>query len=150
MVNVFDVVKYILSKMKIVTAMKLQKLAYYCQAWSIVWDGKALFDQEIEAWANGPVVRELYDWHKGMYEIKCSDLPNNKGNISNLTKDQKETIDAVLDYYGGKSPQWLSDLAHSETPWQVARKGLPEGERGNSIISRASLEEYYSSLDEDS
>ena len=31
--------------------MKLQKLVYYSQAWSLIWDEKPLFEEEIEAWA---------------------------------------------------------------------------------------------------
>ena len=150
MVNIFDVVKYILNKKSKITAMKLQKLVYYCQAWSIVWDGKPLYKENIEAWVNGPVVRELYKKHKGMYEIKKGSFIPDLGDVSKLNEDQKETIDAVIKYYGDKSPQWLSDLTHKEDPWRKAREGLLDGERGNRIISHASLEEYYSSLGEDS
>jgi len=150
MVSVFDVVKYILNKKNNVTAMKLQKLVYYCQAWSIVWDSKPLYKENIEAWVNGPVVRELYKKHKGMYEIKKDSPIASLGDTSKLNENQKETIDAVIKYYGDKSPQWLSDLTHKEDPWRKAREGLLDGERGNQIISLASLEEYYSSLSEDS
>jgi len=150
MVNVFDVVKYILNKKNNITAMKLQKLVYYCQAWSIVWDSKPLYKENIEAWVNGPVVRELYKKHKGMYEIKKDSSIANLGDASKLNENQKETIDAVIKYYGDRSSQWLSDLTHKEDPWRKAREGLLDGERGNRIISLASLEEYYSSLSEDS
>jgi len=150
MVSIFDVVKYILSKKNNITAMKLQKLVYYCQAWSIVWDGKPLYKENIEAWVNGPVVRELYEKHKGIYEIKGDSFIADLGDVSKLNEDQKETIDAVIKYYGDKSPQWLSDLTHKEDPWKKAREGLLDGERGERIISHASLEEYYSSLGEDS
>ena len=34
--NVFDVAKYILEKEGKLSTMKLQKLCYYCQAWSLV------------------------------------------------------------------------------------------------------------------
>jgi uncharacterized phage-associated protein len=142
MCSVFDVVKYILSKKKPISAMKLQKLVYYCQAWSLVWDEEQLFREKIEAWANGPVVPELYDWHRGKYTINSI----RRGDEDNLEAYQKETIDAVLKFYGNKSPQWLSDLTHNEDPWRNARKGIPEGERGNTEISLASIEEYYSSL----
>ena len=141
-VTVFDVAAFILSVKRPITAMKLQKLVYYCQAWSLVWDEQPLFQEKIEAWANGPVVRELYDVHKGMYEI--SSLPH--GNPDNLTASQKETVIAVLDYYGGKSSQWLSDLTHMEDPWKNARAGLPEGSRSQREITPASMEEYYVSL----
>ncbi len=61
MAQVADVAAYILEKCGPMTAMKLQKLVYYSQAWHLVWTEKPLFDNRIEAWANGPVVWELYD-----------------------------------------------------------------------------------------
>lgn len=142
MVSVFDVVKYILSKQKPITAMKLQKLVYYCQAWSLVWDEKALFKEKIEAWANGPVVRELYISHRGKYEISAITA----GDIKNLENYQKETIDSVLKFYGDKTSQWLSDLTHMEKPWREAREGIAEGERGDREITHSSMEEYYTSI----
>jgi len=60
MSSCFDVAKYILEKKKQMTAMKLQKLVYYSQAWSLVWDEKPLFDEPVEAWINGPMVPALY------------------------------------------------------------------------------------------
>lgn len=142
MANVFDVAQYILEKQGPMTAMKLQKLVYYCQAWAVVWDESPLFDEPIEAWASGPVVRSLYNIHKGMYIVPS--LPN--GNPENLKDEQIETIDAVLDFYGDKSAQWLSDLTHSEDPWCIAREGYGEGENCDVEITLSSLEEYYGSL----
>ena len=59
MASVFDVAAYILERQGPMTTWKLQKLVYYSQAWSLVWDDDVLFPEEIEACANGPVVREL-------------------------------------------------------------------------------------------
>ncbi|MBA7598833.1 hypothetical protein ES703_05858 [subsurface metagenome] len=143
MISIFDIVKYILSEKKPITVMKLQKLVYYCQAWSLVWDEEPLFKEKIEAWANGPVVRELYNWHRGMYEINTI----NKGDLNKLLDYQIETIEAVLKFYGDRSPQWLSDLTHMENPWREARRGLSDGERGNREITLASMEEYYTSIE---
>ncbi len=142
MANVFDVARYILREQGLVTTMKLQKLVYYCQAWSVVWDQKPVFDEEIQAWASGPVVPDLYQIHKGQYQI--STLP--KGDEGNLTPQEQETIDAVLNVYGDKSAQWLSDLTHMEDPWVKAREGIPDGEHCENEITLSSLEEYYSSL----
>lgn len=141
MANVHDVAAYIFEQHGQMTAMKLQKLVYYCQAWSLVWDDKPLFPEEIEAWANGPVVRELYDRHRGMFRVH-----NWKGDPEKLTTDEKETIDAVLDFYGHRSSQWLSDLTHQEDPWVEARRGLSPLARGSREISLASMAEYYDSL----
>ena len=142
MASVFDVAKYILKKKGSITAMKLQKLVYYCQAWSLVWDENPIFDEEVQAWRHGPVVSELYHAYKGQFQI--SELEN--GSENNLTDDEKETIDSVLETYGDKSSQWLSDLTHMENPWIDARKGLPLDSASQKEISHASMMEYYSSL----
>lgn len=142
MADVFDVAQYILTKQGTMTAMKLQKIIYYCQTWSLVWDEKPLFDEKIEAWAMGPVVRELYDLHRGAFELNSI----NVGNPDNLTTEQKETIDAVLEAYGEQTAQWLTDLTHLEDPWNIARNGIPEGVSCTNEITLASMHEYYSSL----
>ncbi len=145
-VSVLDVAAYILEKQPKrhpLTAWKLQKLVYYCQAWSLVWDEKPLFKEEILAWANGPVVKELYNQHKGMFYVK--EMP--KGRPEHLSKNQKDTIDHVLKAYGDKTAQWLSDLTHMEEPWKEARKGLQPGERGKAGIRLSTMHEYYSGVD---
>ncbi len=68
------------------------------------------------------------------------------GNPANLSKESKETIDAVIKFYGDKSGAWLSDLTHRERPWLDAREGLAEGERGNVEITHAAMADYYGSL----
>ena len=140
--SVLDVAAYILKHQGSMTTWKLQKLVYYSQAWSLVWDDDALFPEQIEAWANGPVVRKLYKKHRGEYRV--SRLP--QGDPCLLSPDQRETVDAVLGFYGDKSPQWLSDLTHMEDPWKSARRSVPEGERGNVIIRKEDIAEYYGAL----
>ena len=49
MVSVFDAAAYIVEKTGEMTTLKLQKLVYYAQAWSLVWDERPLFDEKIEA-----------------------------------------------------------------------------------------------------
>jgi len=142
MVNVFDVAQYNLHKQGPMTTMKLQKLVYYCQAWSLVWDTKPLFPEQIQAWASGPVVPELYNIDRGQFEIDSLPI----GNKDNLTRDEKETVDSVLSYYGNREAQWLSDLSHLEKPWKETRKGKKPGENCTREITHAAIAEYYSSL----
>ena len=141
-IRVFDVAAYILEKKGPMSTMKLQKLVYYSQAWSLVWDEKPLFEEDIEAWANGPVVRNLFYYHRGRYEIETVEI----GNPRLLDQEQQDTVDAVLDYYGDKSAQWLIELTHLETPWIQAREGLPPLERGDKVIPLDAMADYYSSL----
>jgi len=145
-VSVLDVAAYIISKQpegNPLTAWKLQKLVYYAQAWSLVWNEQPLFKEPIFAWANGPVVKELYKQHKGQFSVPQID----NGHPDNLSERQKDSIDRVLDAYGDKTAQWLSDLTHTEQPWIEARSGLEPGERGEIEINLAAMHEYYSSID---
>ena len=118
-----DVATYI-ERIGDMRAMKLQKLVYYSQAWSLVWDERPLFDDRIEAWANGPFCPELYARHKGAFIVSASTF---QGAPSQLDDRARETVDAVLRFYGDKSAHWLSDLTHSEKPWRDAREGIPDG-----------------------
>lgn len=140
-VHAVDVAAYILNKLGKITAMKLQKLLYYCQAWSLVWDEEPLFSEEIEAWANGPVVRNVFNMHKNLFKISQID-----GTPSKLSETQIETIDSVLGFYGDKDSHWLSELTHMEYPWKSARGNLLPGVRSNNVISHASMMDYYTSL----
>jgi uncharacterized phage-associated protein len=143
MVSVHDVAAYILQKVgHSISTWKLQKLVYYSQAWSLVWDDRPMFGEPIQAWANGPVVPALYEAHRGQFDI--SSCP--QGNPDRLDIDAKETVDAVLDGYGDKSGQWLSDLTHQERPWRDARVGVPDGERSTNEITLLAMSEYYSGL----
>lgn len=40
--------------------LKLQKLLYYAHAWHLALKDAPLFDEDIEAWPWGPVVRDIY------------------------------------------------------------------------------------------
>ena len=143
MASIFDVAKYILIQKGPMSTMKLQKLCYYAQAWSLVWDDQPLFDEEFAAWANGPVCRELFMKTKGRFKVNAND---EDGDINNLTANQKDTIDKVLDYYAGHDAQWLSQLTHMEDPWNEARVGIPLGIGCSNIITKDSMAVYYGGL----
>lgn len=142
--NVFNVASYILQKKGEITTMKLQKLVYYCQAWSLAWDDVPLFDERIEAWANGPVCPDLFNMHRGKFVATAEMF--SKYSDFDLTESQKETIDNVLEYYGDRDPVWLSNLTHKENPWRLARANVPSGERCSNEITKESMQEYYGGL----
>ncbi len=143
MANVFDTAKYILEKSGTMSTMKLQKLCYYAQAWSLVWDDKPLFDEDFQAWANGPVCSELFFKTKGRFSVSASD---ETGGDENLTENQKDTIDKVFEYYGKHDAQWLSQLTHMEDPWIKARKDVPLGLGCSNVISKESMAMYYGGI----
>lgn len=145
MAHVEDVAIYIMEQCGPMTAMKLQKLVYYSQAWHLVWDEEPLFSDPIEAWANGPIVRSLYRQHRGKFSLN-GPAEITDGDSSRLTPSERETIDQVLRAYGDKSAHWLSELTHNEEPWRRAREGLSQRERGSQVITVESMFEYYDGL----
>jgi uncharacterized phage-associated protein len=143
MATVFDVAAYILNKRGPMSTWKLQKLVYYSQAWSLAWDEKPLFKEEIQAWANGPVCPDLYYAHQGKFEIERVDI---SGNTNKLSSEHKKNIDIVLKGYGKKTGSYLSELTHREGPWMESRKGLAPNERGNKVIHHDLMAEFYRGL----
>lgn len=144
-VSVHDVVAYILSKTGKISVWKLQKLVYYAQVWSLVWDDAPLFPEKIYAWGNGPCVEALYEFHKGQFSISTW----RRGKRSHLTSEQKETLDEIIASYGPLDGWHLSRLVQCELPWKEARGDLPISIRGHQEIKPVTLQEYYTALSAD-
>ena len=122
-----------------------RSLVYYAQAWHLVWNDEPLFEEEIEAWVGGPVVVTLYKMHRGVFKLNPGYFC---GDPSRIDSKSRGDIDKVIEFYGDRDAQWLSDLTHMEDPWKIARVGLSDRERGNRVISLSSMQEYYSSISE--
>ena len=145
MASIFDAARYILEMRGRTSTVKLQKLCYYAQAWSLVWDDTPLFDEDFEAWANGPICPVLFQRFKGRFDLVAEDITDEDS--SRLNDNQKETVGMVLDHYGHRDIQYLSRLTHMEDPWIDARKGYSPGESCNVIITKDSMAMYYGGLD---
>lgn len=145
MCTVKHVARYIIESSGSMTTMKLEKLSYYCQAWSLAWDGVPLFDEDFQAWANGPVCPDLYKEHRGLFKVDEDFLTSYSSH--EFEPDQIDTIKAVLDYYGDESPSYLSELTHKERPWKESRGNLKLGESSTNIIPKELMQEYYGGLE---
>lgn len=142
MASVHDVAAYVLEQSGPMTAMKLEKLVYYSKAWHLVWENEELFPERIEAWANGPVVYELYEKHRGQFRVSSWKW----GDPTELQPAEKGSIEAVLGFYGERPAYELSELTHNEDPWKNARAGLPAGAPSTAEITSAAMYEYYDGL----
>src|SRR5262245_24360842 len=98
-----DVAARLLADLGPMTAMKLEKLVYYGQAWHLAREGEPLFRESIEAWREGPVVPELYARHRGRYSVATwsPDSP------SEFSAAEQATIDWVEETYGPYSAERL-------------------------------------------
>lgn len=142
-VHVCDVAEYILRKTGRISTWKLQKLCYYAKAWHLAWTEKDLFPEDFQAWANGPVCRELYDKHKGKFSVDAGEIG---GSPDLLNDDEKETVDIIVNDYGNMEPWELRELTHREKPWKDTRGDIPDGMRSDMIINKNIMAEYYGSL----
>ena len=136
-----DVAAAIVATTGPVPTMKLQKLVYYVQAWHVARYDVPAFQEEIEAWANGPVVDHLYQQHR----TKRSVSHWASGDPSRLDAETVALVRYVVARYGCKSGDELSLLTHSETPWLTARRGLESDARSRRVIPLEAMGEYYGS-----
>lgn len=136
MASVGDVAAFIEDQLGRQSELKIQKLVYYAQAWSLAWTGRPLFHQVIKAWTDGPVSPEL--WH----ERKSGQRGNGKA----LAPDEAAIASAVVAFYGAFKAQMMIDLSHRELPWRQARRGCKSGERSKAPVSHESMTAYYGPL----
>ena len=148
--TVFDVANYFISKASldadsgsVMTHLKLQKLCYYAQAWSLAIYDTPLFQNEFEAWQHGPVCRELWDQLKDYkYNPILEEIESN--NIA-FSEEEFDILNQVWDIYGDLGAKTLENLTHSEEPWKVAWKDRPYGSMCNEVIPKSLMKAYYAS-----
>jgi uncharacterized phage-associated protein len=149
--NVHDVTDYLVWKASAagmnLNLLKVQKLAYYAEAWHLAIHGKPLTNSEFQAWIHGPVSRELYDRFKGSKSLYSSvdehDLRPDF-NPDGLSEDVKRHLDDVLEAYGPFSGSQMEEMSHREDPWLAAREGYRTSERCEVTISPEHMRTYYS------
>lgn len=146
MAHVQDVAAYILDKLGGASAMKLQKLCYFAYGYHLAWEERALFPERFEAWANGPVCRELYDLHRGRFQLRPGDIkPTPLGRID---RGEAESIDLVLETYGPLTAHQLSAMTHADGPWVAARERARAGalDRSNEELTDEDIFEFFDAL----
>lgn len=139
LISADDVAQYITDWCKTnkqeLTAMKLQKLLYYSQVWSIMKNGQKMFPEQIEAWQRGIVIPSVYKKHKGEFFIYSWDYVSLQKTKQN--DKAKKILDLVLNNYGDRSGDLLSSITHAEEPWINANK------RNNQEITVEDIYRYY-------
>lgn len=101
------------------TPLKLHKLLYYSQGFCLAILGRPLFPEAIEAWEDGPVVRDVYQTYaeddlRGSYLVQEHRL----GNAGSVSEEEREVINDVLETYGQFSAWRLRNMTHEEEPWK--------------------------------
>jgi uncharacterized phage-associated protein len=111
-------------------------------------DDKKLFEEKIEAWANGPVVPSLYQWLRENGFNPISEEYFTDVSIEELAKRLEGVtplLDNVMEEYATLSAFELVALTHNDGAWSRARKGKSPTERSDEEIKDEYILEAYAS-----
>ena len=126
--------------------LKLQKLCYLAQGWHLAYLDKPLFDDEIEAWAHGPVVVELYRRFK-KYKWQPIDIFDQKCNPYEYLEDESlELLNDLWNHYGLWGAKQLEALTHDQKPWRDAYGKRNLGASCNEVITHQAMKDYFLSI----
>lgn len=141
-ISVYDIAKWFFDNNESVRMRtfdgnaKLQKLIYYAQAMYSAVYGKPLFQEKIQAWANGPVVREVYD------SKKRNDFDNMPS--AELDDDVVRVLQVVNSIYGVLTTEELIKQTHEEKPWNELKEYAEQ--KLNPEIDFEVIKEFYKDL----
>ena len=134
-----DIARYFLAVQddeEAISNLKLQKLLYYAQGFSLALTGKTLFNEQIKAWIHGPVVPTVW------YEYKsfgAGPIPRPTDfDSASIHSETRSLLDEVYSVYGQFSAWRLREMTHAEPLWKTTRQ--------SAVLGRAEMERYFKTL----
>lgn len=142
--SVEAVANYILNwfkgKDQYVTNLKMQKLVYFAQGFVLAELRHPLFREKLEAWAYGPVVRELY-LKLNKYQSNPITAPLACEDTIESDSSEGQQIERMLRMLGSLTATQLVKLSHQKnTPWDATM----EQDGKFSIIPLWRILDYFS------
>lgn len=124
---------------ELLTHLKLQKLAYYAEAWHLALFDAPLTGERFEAWVHGPVSPALYNrFREAKWTPLSADVPE-----PDLNESVRDHLADVFEAYGGLSALDLERMTHAEEPWLAARGGLPPDAPSQNALSEEVMKRFY-------
>lgn len=118
--------------------VKLQKLLFYAQAMHLSINEESLFEEEVEAWPNGPVVREAYAYKRYNHIESDRDY--------NLSDEVLQVLNVINSVFGTLTGEELIETTHNEDPWLSKKEKITKDH--NPLISKDEIADYYAPLKE--
>ena len=124
-----------------VTPMQVQKLVYFCHAWKLGLGHGPLFQDAVESWQYGPVIRSVYHALKHYAGDRITErLPEESASFS-VTEDK--IIRVIWQRYGHLDGSRLSRMTHATgSPWDQTYKA----DKRSQIIHNHVIRDYYAAL----
>lgn len=146
MATAHDVAQYILQKTGRIQAIKLQKLCYFANGWHLAWVGNSLFDEKIKAWRYGPVVTDLYRFHKGETHVSVWNYED--ADASKLDEVQQLIVSGVIEKYEHKDGFDLVRESHTHQIWKDKFLNAEPNDRGFEELTVPDMRKQFEELDE--
>jgi uncharacterized phage-associated protein len=131
------------------THIEVQKLLFFLEGWHLATVGDSLFDEEFQAWANGPVIKTVYE---RLLRYSAHSIPRSAiksldfAILGSLTLD---LISRVFKTYREYDPGALIGLTHLPgTPWAQVRNahGIAKGATSTVVIPKICMKEWFSEV----
>lgn len=137
MITAAQLAKRIVPRTGEMTTFHLQKLLYYCQAWSLGCTGVPVFTDTIVAYPNGPVVSSVFELHRGLRWVRSSSFEQMPSS-GTLEDAVDQSVRDTLAFYEGLTADQLVQLTHAEAPWMDA---YAQGEK--TVITHEAMRTFY-------
>lgn len=144
--KIYDVVEYLLNQCEDITPLALQKSLYYIQGFYYAFYGKFIFTDDCEAWAHGPVYRDIYSRYLDYHFDPISKIESFDSSI--FTIQEKAVLDSVIKNICCYSGKVLEIFTHSESPWMNTRKDIAENVPSEKVIDKQIIADYFVSIKE--
>lgn len=131
------IIEYSIKISKPVDNMKIQKLLYYIQAYTLKHYNRPLFNEKILAYQYGPLVKEAYDIYKmnvgaDIYYV------HNRDKLKELDGFAYDIVTNIIEKYKDVSSWKIAMQTHEEDPWKNVNY--------KEVISLNSIKEYFDKI----
>jgi len=136
------VIKYLLVRCEDFTPRTLQKLLYYIQAFYYVFTDNFIFNEDFEAFVNGPIYTSVYERYEtfGYEEINKDILANEKLKLEDV---ERNVVESVIKFYSCYSGKILEQMTCNEAPWIITRTNIINEDRNSIKIIEKNLITIY-------
>ena len=124
-----------------ITPMQVQKLTYFSHAWTLGLGYGPLFQDAVESWQYGPVIRSVYHALKSYGDAPVTEpiLVDEES----FTPLESRVINVIYKQYGELDGLKLSQMTHAEgSPWQQTYLK----DKRSAIIHNHVIRDYYAEL----
>lgn len=121
-----------------ISNLKMQKLLYFAQGHFLAKHNVPLFKEEIEAWARGPVIRNVYNTFKKHGRAPIDEQQHLTKFNWDSHRDVEQDLIEIWNRYGCYTSTALGNFTHLQGPWRAAFD-----ETAGSAITHDSLRRYF-------